>query len=303
MAKRHLPPLNALRIFETAARSQSLSDAALELGLTHGAVSRQVRLLEEWLGHPLFVRNGQRSVATDHARAFASEISAAFDRIGDAAIRFGKSPHTRLIRVNAQTTFALRWLIPRLSDFHACHPDIEVSVATSNTGESGNRHHFDVLIRRNPPDHPEWRFFDKTVLFEERLTLIAAPGLLSREPIADVQDLRNHVFVAADTRVGEWERWLDAAGVESLRPRRHQRFDHYHVALQAIVDGLGVGIGGFPTLSHEIAQGRLLTPLSATTRGARFVALVPHDTDKSYPLRTFLAWLENEASRQSASSG
>ncbi|SDG69287.1 LysR substrate-binding domain-containing protein [Propionivibrio dicarboxylicus] len=294
MAKRHLPPLNALRIFETAARARSLSEAARELGLTHGAVSRQIQLLEDWLGQPLFQKHGQRSVATDHARAFAAEISAAFDRIGDAAIRFGKTPHTRVLRINAQTTFAVRWLIPRLQGFHEKHPDIEIAVATSNTGDAAQGQRVDVLIRREPLDRPEWRHFDALPLFEEQLRLVAAPDFVARTGLNQLDDLRQVSFVTSETRVGEWERWLEALGIADLRPARFRRFDHYHVAVQAVIDGLGVGIGGFPTLGNELAQGRLVTPFPGSAKGATYVALVPKDADKTQALQCFLAWLQAE---------
>lgn len=294
MSQRHLPPLNALRIFETAARANSFSDAAEQLGITHGAVSRQIAQLEDWLGQALFARQGQRNIATEHAKAFASEISAAFDRMSDAAIRFGKTPRARVIRVNAQTTFALRWLIPRLPEFHAQHPDIEIAITTAYTGEA-MRSGVDVVIRREPIDRPEWRYFEKSILFEEQLTVVASPNLAARLALAQPKDLRRHVFVSSETRVGEWERWLEAAGIGDLRPQRFQRFDHSHVGLQAVIDGLGVGIGGFPTLSRELQQGRLIAPFPVRAPGSVYAILIPHDVDKSYPLQTFLAWIEAEA--------
>ncbi|OWT80817.1 MULTISPECIES: LysR substrate-binding domain-containing protein [unclassified Achromobacter] len=295
MKRRHLPSLNALRVFETAARASSFSAAAEELDITHGAVSRQIAVLETWLGQPLFLRQGQRNVATDHARAFAAEVSTAFDRLSDAVTRFGKAPATRVVRVAAQTTVAMRWLIPRLPDFHASYPDIEIAVSTANTGEHEKLRRFDVLILRAPPDKPEWRYFQQTVLFEERLTVVAAPDLLQAIPLKTAADLANHVFVTSATRSGEWERWLQAAGMADIRPARFQRFDHYHVCLQAVIDGLGIGVGGVPTLSREIEAGRLLAPFEFTTAGSTYSALVPNDVDKTSHLHCFLQWLERQA--------
>ncbi len=296
MKKRNLPPLNALRLFETAAHSGSLSAAAEELGITHGAVSRQIKLLEEWLGQPLFERQGQRSVAAEHARAYAAEISAAFDIISDASMRFGKAPNARIIRVNAQTTLAMHWLIPRLPEFHTRHPDIEVSVSTSNSSEIKGLSGFDVLIRREPLDKPEWRYFDKRPLFEEHLTLIAAPKLLARQHLDKPEDLATQVFITSHTRVGEWERWMKRAGIEALRPLRFQRFEHNYVSLQAVIDGVGVGIGGLPTLAHDLKEKRLLNPLPIAVKGSKYVALIAPDVDKSSAFNLFLEWLEREAS-------
>ncbi|MBB3211890.1 DNA-binding transcriptional LysR family regulator [Herbaspirillum sp. Sphag1AN] len=273
-----------------------MSSAAAELGITHGAVSRQIKLLEDWLGQPLFSRDGQRNVATAHARAFAEEISEAFNRISDASVRFGRTPSTRVIRVNAQTTFAMRWLIPRLHTFHRSHPDIEVSVSTANSAQISGLIGFDLLIRKEPLEKPEWHHFERRVLFEEKLTLIAAPFLLQAHPINNPSDLSKHIFVTSQTRPGEWEKWLEAYSIPHIRPIRFQRFDHYHVTLQAVIDGLGLGIGGIPTLSHDIKQRRLVEPFPVLTTGARYVVLVPPDIDKSAPLRNFLTWLEEESS-------
>jgi len=294
---RDLPPLNALRIFETAARAESFTAAASELNITHGAVSRQIKLLEERLGQQLFVRQGKRSVATDHARAFALEISALFDRMGDATLRFGKSPRSRVVRVNAQTTLAMRWLIPRLPEFHALHPNVEVVLTTASSADPGFRGSFDVAVRRDPGAAPEFRHFRKTPLFSEWRTVIAAPSLLERQPLQRVSALARQTFIATATRAGDWEAWLTAAGRESLRPASFLRFDHFHVSLQAIVDGLGIGIGTLPTLSRDVTQGRLTLPFSELrVAGADYVALVPAAADGARQLHDFIAWLVAVAS-------
>ncbi|MDM8359125.1 LysR substrate-binding domain-containing protein [Pandoraea communis] len=297
MTRRQLPPLHALRVFETAARAESLSAAAQELSITHGAVSRQIALLEDWLGQTLFVRQGQRNVATDHARAFAAEVSAAFDRIDDAAVRFGKAPQTRIVRVNAQTTLAMHWLIARLPAFHALHPDVQIVVTTSSSADPAFRGGFDVAIRRAPPPRPEWQPYEKAVLFTEQSSVVAAPALLDARPLRRLKDLAKHAFIATQTRVGAWEDWLSAAGVPALRPVRFHRFDHYHVSLQAVINGLGLGIGSKPMLDRELAAGRLVMPFPAIqVTGATYVTLVPRDADKSRPLRDFLTWVHDAAS-------
>jgi hypothetical protein len=106
-------PLNALRVFEVAARTGSYAEAGVELGLTHGAVSRQIALLEAWLGQRLFVRTGRRMTATPAARVFAAEVSLSFDRVTAAAEACGRPSARQILRVSAPTTLALRWLIPR----------------------------------------------------------------------------------------------------------------------------------------------------------------------------------------------
>jgi len=284
-----LPPLNALRIFEVTARAGSYTEAARELHLTHGAVSRQIQLLERALGQPLFRKEGQRMVATAHARAYAREISAAFDHIGDASRRYGKAAMSKVIRINAPATLAMRWLIPRLVDFRRRHPQTEVRVSTAFSSEPVLKGSFDVAIRRSPGDGAQ---FDVTPLFRETATVIAGPALLQAAPLKRPRDLAKAVLLSTETRPGDWEAWLSAAGCGDLRAAQHLRFDHFFVTLQAVVDGMGLGIGPFPTLSTDLAQQRIATPFPAChIPGSTYHVLVPMDSDKPRYLREFLGWL------------
>ncbi len=284
-----LPPLNALRIFEVTARAGSYTEAARELHLTHGAVSRQIQLLERALGQPLFRKEGQRMVATAHAKAYAREISAAFDHIGDASRRYGKAATSKVIRINAPATLAMRWLIPRLVDFRRRHPQTEVRVSTAFSSEPVLKGSFDVAIRRSPGDGTQ---FDVTPLFRETATVIASPALLQATPLKRPRDLAKAVLLSTETRPGDWEAWLSAAGCEDLRAVQHLRFDHFFVTLQAVADGMGLGIGPFPTLSTDLAQQRITTPFPVCQiPGSTYHALVPVDSDKPKYLREFLQWL------------
>jgi len=284
-----MPPLNALRVFEVAARAGSYSAAARELSLTHGAVSRHIGILEDWLGLPLFLREGQSMVASAHARAFAREISAAFDHIADAAERYGKSQHRKVIRVSAAATVAMRWLIPRLPLFAAIRPDVDVRVSTTLTTDSALRGSFDLAIRREVP--PEGQF-QTWPLFEERNTVIASPALIAQAGISSVEQLGDETWLTTESRPMDWEGWTEAVGHPTLRASRTLRFDHYFVTLQAVADGLGFGIGPFPTLEADCTSGRLQRPFpDLTSRGATYHALVPLDADKPVHMRDFIDWL------------
>src|SRR6202167_6469788 len=149
-------PLNALRVFEVAARTGSYTEAGVELGLTHGAVSRQITLLETWLGQRLFVRTGRRMTATPAARVFAAEVSLSFDRMIAAAEACGRLDARRILRVSAPTTVAMRWLIPRLERFHAERPELEVEVTTTMTLHDELRGGFDIAIRRGSAERDAW---------------------------------------------------------------------------------------------------------------------------------------------------
>ena len=287
----HLPPLNALKIFEVAARAASFTEAAQELHLTHGAISRQIRLLEEALGQPLFRRDGQRMVATAHAKAFAREVSAAFDHISDASRRYGKLASQKVVRVNAPATFAMRWLIPRLDSFRAAFPGVEVRVSTAFSNEPALKGSFDLIIRRAPGDASQYEVFP---LFQEFNTVIVSPALLKKKMAR--RDLRRFLasspHLTTETRPGDWEAWLTAAGILDQQPVQHLRFDHFFVTLQAVVDGMGIGIGSVPTLQSDLDLGRLVAPFDdIRVPGNRYYALLPRDVDKPKHLRAFHEWL------------
>jgi LysR family glycine cleavage system transcriptional activator len=296
---RRLPPLNALRVFEIAARTGSYAEAAAELGLTHGAVSRQIGLLEGWLGQRLFVRSGRRMVATPIARVFAAEVSLSFDRLTAAAEACGKPGARRTLRVSAPTSFATRWLIPRLERFHSEYPHVEVSVTTVSTVYEELRGGFDVAVRRGSAKENAWPQHRATYVLNDIDMLIMSPNLFARQPIHELADIAGHVLLATETRPGDWIDWLETAGLSHMAGQRRQLFDHFHVTLHAIIDGLGIGIGPFPLLDGDLLAGRLITPLpDIKVSRTGYIALVPFDADKSAPLKGFVDWLVAEGKRK-----
>ncbi len=152
--RRRLPPLNAVRAFEAAARRGSFMDAAAEIGVTHGAVSRQIQLLEEWFGAPALFRRMNRGVTlTPQGGALLAEFGPALDRISAAARQHTErrgGPVATVLRVNALATFSLRWLLPRLTLFRDQHPGIEVQLTTANEPVDALPEEYDVVIRGGP---------------------------------------------------------------------------------------------------------------------------------------------------------
>ncbi len=292
---RPLPPLNALRVFEVAARTGSYAEAAAQLGLTHGAVSRQIAALEDWLGQRLFARSGRRMVATPIARAFATEVSLSFDRMIAAAEACGRSDARRVLRVSAPTSFAMRWLIPRLERFHQQQPDVEVAVTTVSTVHEELRGGFDVAIRRGLASEGAWPRYRAVPVLEDVDTLIMSPALFAKRPIRAPADIEGHVLLASETRPGEWIDWLETAGLSHLVGRPRRVFDHFFITRQAVEDGLGLGIGPLPLLDIDIASGRILTPLPGIrVRRTGYVALTALDAEKTGALSAFIAWLTAE---------
>jgi LysR family glycine cleavage system transcriptional activator len=290
-----LPPLNALRVFEVAARTGSYAEAGAELGLTHGAVSRQIAALETWLGQRLFIRSGRRMTATPAARAFAAEVSLSFDRMIAAAEACGRPSVRHILRVSAPTTFAIRWLIPRLEQFHAGQPKVEVTVTTTTTLHDELRGGFDVAIRRGSAEQGAWPQYQALSLLQEADTLIVSPALFERAPLREPADIANHVLLGSETRPGDWADWLERADLPHRAEQRRRVFDHFFVTLQAVVDGLGIGVGPLPVLQADLAAGRLLTPFpTILVPRTGYVALIPFDADKTSVLMNFVDWLVAE---------
>ncbi len=292
---RRLPPLNALRIFEVAARTGSYAEAGTELGLTHGAVSRQIAALESWLGQRLFMKEGRRMVATPMARIFAAEVGLSFDRLAVAAEACGRPNARRILRVSAPTSFAMRWLIPRLDRYHADHPHVEVAVTTVSTVLEELRGGVDVAIRRGVAREHVWPQHRVVPVLDDVDTLIMSPALFAQRPILKPADIEGHTLLASETRAGDWANWLEAAGLQHLAGRPRQMFDHFFVTRQAVEDGLGIGIGPLPMLEIDVASGRLMTPLpEIRVPRTGYVALVPRHADAGNMVAGFVDWLVGE---------
>jgi LysR family glycine cleavage system transcriptional activator len=290
---RRLPPLNALRVFEAAGRHQSFTRAATELHLTHGAISRQVRALEEWFGQPLFDRGNRRVTLTDGGVAYLAEIGAAFDRIAAATARQFERRESRVLQVNAIATFTLRWLIPRLSSFHRAHPGIEVRLTTSNAPLKDVSDVYDIAIRGGPdpvPGHVAERFLGETRI------PVCSPALLESLPLATPRDLGRHTLLHAATLPGVWSQWLVAARVPDLTPASTVTLEHFYLTLQAALDGVGVAMGPTALVADDVKAGRLVYPFEGPALPARsYYAYVPDAQADDPAVRSFCGWLRKVA--------
>ncbi|WLH10476.1 LysR substrate-binding domain-containing protein [Pseudomonas hefeiensis] len=254
-----LPPLNAVRAFAAAARHQSFSRAAEELHVSHSAVSRHIKLLEERLGVLLFERRTRQSVLTPAGQSFYEQVNVALTQIANAATTLTRNAALRKVTINVRPSFAVRWLIPRLPEFMALHPDIKPDVVTSTRPPDPSRETFDVVIRRG---HAGWSAnLQPTVLLEDDLLLVAAPSLLQSVPLENVHDLARHTLLSGRTRSSDWQDWSEHAKINPLNNLPTLQFDHMHLVLQAAVDGLGVALCPASLLGRDLSNGRLTCPL------------------------------------------
>ncbi|SEI09026.1 LysR substrate-binding domain-containing protein [Tardiphaga sp. OK245] len=294
--RRSLPPLNAVRAFEAAARLGSLKEAAVELSVTHGAVSQQIRLLEDWLGAPaLFRRSVRRVVLTPAGAALLTEFGPALDRISAAVQQHRTRRHDApsiVLHVNALATFSLRWLLRRMGAFRAEHPDIEVCLSTSNETIDALAEPFDVVIRGGPDTFPG---YTSRFLFGERRLPVCSPTILDRAPLTDIRDLSHHTLLHVSSMARLWRDWLAEAGEPALRPEASLTFDHFYLTIQAAIDGLGVAMGPTALVADDLAAGRLMTPFPGISLSARsYFAYLPEVRRTDPHIAVFCDWLEQQ---------
>ncbi len=290
---RRLPPLNALRAFEAAARCGNFTRAAHEFCVTQGAVSRHIATLESWLEVQLFERGRHGIRLTPAGQSYHASMRVAFDQIELGTRQLQQSPDEWLLRVKLPPTFAIRWLIPRLARFHARHPRIDVQITTSHKPTDFERDDVDVSIHSepSPPEGPGYR-----LLFRETLLPVCAPALLQRDPpLAQPADLAQHALLSSLNRPQDWPAWLEAAGLSGLDTHRGLKFENAAMAYQAAAEGLGVMMGLLAFVRDDLASGRLVAPLALRlpTEGGYFMAW---RADRPVPqrVRDFEHWMAEE---------
>lgn len=283
------PPLNAVRVFEVAARHQSFTHAAAELNVTHSAVSRQIKTLESHLGVALFKRKIRQITLTTEGKQFLAEIAPALAQITAAAQALRPVAPSRSVRINVRPSFAVRWLIPRLPDFVARHPDIEPQVITSTLNPDKAVDSFDIAIRRGLEGWPT--NMDTQLFLEDEIFVVAAPGLLQTQPVLEPRSLQAHVLLSSKTRKSDWADWMQHAGVAGLKPAGKLQFDHLHFVLQAVIDGLGVALCPTSLVGNDLASGRLVAPLPQWRLPVSryYYGLAP---GASPDTQAFVAWLD-----------
>lgn len=255
MVRRHydLPSLNALAAFEAAARHLSLTRAATELNVTPGAVSKQVKALEDQIGRPLFLRLHRALELTPEGHAVYQSLKDAFERVSSTIRQVGRSGSPRSVSIGTTMAFAQLWLMPRLGDFWTAHQDIVLDHIISDRAHETSRAGIDLRVR-----YGDGSFTDETstLLFGDRITAVAAPAFLARHKVKGVQDLSSLPLLSVEGVDWTWTTWADflkAAGAPH-RKLNIRRFNSYVIALQAAQAGQGVALGWMSLVKPLIAR-------------------------------------------------
>lgn len=271
-----LPPLNAVRAFEAAARRCSFKEAAAELGVTHGAISRQIRLLEDWLGRPSLFRRLSHGVAlTAEGETFYAEIGPALERIASAGIRHGQplQRSATVLRVNALATFSLRWLMPKLPLLREALPDIDLRLTTGGESVDALAGDYDLVIRGGPDT---FHGFEGRYLLPERRLPVCSPELAERLSLGHIADLERHTLIEVASMPRLWRDWLATAGHGALVPAATLMLDHFYLAIQAAINGMGVAMGPATLIGDDLRLGRLVAPFpTLSLPGRSYYGYVP----------------------------
>jgi DNA-binding transcriptional LysR family regulator len=289
-----------LRCFEAAARLESFTRAAEELHLTHGAVSRAVRVLEDDLGTPLFERRSRRVFLTAAGARLRDATAEAFETIQAATRDLRRGRAAAALVLSCEPTLLMRWLIPRLPEFEAAHPGFALHLASGGGPVPFSRGAIDLAIRRDDFTFPDGvvsaRIMDEQVGPVCTPSIAAAlradagwPGVFARG--AGVALLHTR------TRPDAWERWSALSGVDTGEGRE-QTFEHFYFSLQAAAAGVGVAIGPFALVQQEIEAGALEAPFGFIADGSAYHLLSDRPIEGDPRSEALLSWLRSQAGRE-----
>ncbi|MDX1593759.1 MAG: transcriptional regulator GcvA [Gammaproteobacteria bacterium] len=263
---KRLPPLKALQAFEAAGRHLSFSAAARELNVTPGAISQQIRQLEEALDVRLFKRLHRAVVLTESGQRFLPPVSRGFEQLGEAVALLHDTREDGPLTITTASSFASNWLIPRLDRFKSRYPDVDVRIDTSSRLVDFAHEEIDVGIRFGDGDYPD---LDTAFLFSYALIPVCTPELARRgEGLETIADLASHTllhsdFRDADSAYPDWVMWLRAAGEELPNVGHGITFNQTDQLFRAVLDGQGIGLLPNVLAAPEIAAGRLVQPFAA----------------------------------------
>ncbi|EUB98156.1 transcriptional regulator, LysR family [Rhizobium sp. CF080] len=296
---RRLPPLNALRALEAAGRHGSFTRAAEELHVTPGAISRQIKYIEETFGLTLFERRAGALVATNKCVEYTRALSDAFQRVENATGKLLNFDRERELNLSCSMTFALRWMVPRLTSFHAKHPEwmmrMTAAVPPPRLIDGGD---VDVFIQLNDGSQTDLEYEH---LITNELVPVCSPGLLeAHAPLRSPADLARLPLLHSLLRPSHWPDWLATAGVENVDATA----GHFHgtsaLAYQAALQGLGAAMGQVAFVLDDLKAGRLVTPFKILVADNENFNFIWGPKERTRKVEEFHAWIMEQASAHAA---
>jgi LysR family glycine cleavage system transcriptional activator len=292
---RKLPPLKSISAFESVVRLGSVTKAANELFVTHGAVSKQIAALEDWLGRPLFEANRKQMQPLPEAVTWARTLGEVLDTLNISAAQMRDDRQARVLRIIAPSTMATRWLIPRSWHFSEQYGDIALQVRHTDSGEDWRELPFDVAIRTDR-DLPVPMQSQK--IFSEELTLAVSPRLAAKANLWRPADILRQRLLASQTRHGELDNWLAAAGLAG-QASAITSFPHFYLALEATLAGGGALVCPRRTLADQFQRGDLVEPWpQIRVPGPSFHVIWRKNTSVQNDVEIFVQWLADMTEKE-----
>ena len=295
---RRLPPLNAVRAFEAAARHLSFTKAAEELSVTQAAVSHQVKALEERLQVPLFRRLNRGLVLTEAGGSYLRELEDILDRLEQATERLRASEATGILTVSTSTSFAAKWLVPRLQRFRDRRPDIDVRIDANDSLTDFRRDNVDIAIRYGRGVYPG---LSSVQLLQDIVFPVCSPKLLEGgHPLREPSDLKHFTLLHDQGVVEDWRTWLRTAGVTDVEPTRGPVFSHSAMLIEAAIAGQGVALARRSMVARDVREGRLVQPFPLSLKAEfSYWVVCPQSAAEKPKIAEFRAWLLDEAASES----
>ena len=291
-----LPPLNALRVFEASARQLSFTRAAEELFVTQAAVSHQIKALEEHLGIKLFMRKNRSLFLTEEGQSYYLDIKDIFNSIHEATERLLARGAKGAITVSAQPSFAIQWLVPRLTTFNALHPDIDVRIKAVDQPENSLTEDVDVAIYYG---RGSWPNIHADKLNTEYLIPVCSPLLLQentasgKPPLLSLDALQHHTLLH-DTSRRDWKRWFKQVGVKGVNVNHGPIFSHSAMVVQAALYGQGIALAYSVLAQPDIDSGRLICPFNDVLMSKNAYFVVCREAQREIgKIEAFRLWLLN----------
>ncbi|MCH4996269.1 LysR family transcriptional regulator [Pectobacterium carotovorum] len=282
-----IPSLASFRFFEAAAQTGSFVKAAESLHVTHGAVSRQIRLLEEALGVELFERRNRAIFLNAAGRSLHTVTQSVFEQLEGAVYRLQQSAQDNVLTLSCEPTIAMKWLIPRLPAFNQAHPDIKLHLVAAGGPIDFVRSGVDLALRR---DDFHWDPQTHAVKVCDEWM-----GPVSRDKTERKNSLEGMRLLYTGTRPKAWATWQRQTHV-SLKGSTRADYEHFYLCIQAAVSGLGIAMASFLMVQDEIANGQLHAPYGFAQDGSAYYLLSPIPLEQNEKYVRFHTWLMQEVS-------
>ena len=294
-----LPSTSALAAFDSVARLGSFSLAADELALTQGAISRQVMSLEEQLGVRLFERGARGVRLTSEGQTYAKSIAAALGEIRSASLQVMTKTHGNTLNLAMLPTFGTRWLLPRIPDFVASHPEITINFATRIGQFDFEREQIDMAIHIGQAD---WPGAESTFLMQEMVAPVCSPDFLKNHPVLQGGDLASLPLLHMASRPGAWDHWFQSLGLMMTLPQG-MRFEQFSSVAQACIAGLGVALMPLFLIDNELKSKQLVKAFDhPAISPSSYYAVAPLSRANHGPVVLFRDWLVRQVAAYRASS-